>query len=59
MYFLNTISGNYFLETGGAIDMQAHSGKFDAVLDVAHLENDVKINYLGYDLVSDMLDLNR
>ena len=58
VYFLNTISGNYSLENGGEIVMKAYSGKFDAVLDVAHLENDVKINYLGYDLESDMLDLN-
>lgn len=58
VYFLNSISGGYHLDNDDEIDMKAHSGKFDSILDVAHLENDVKINYLGYDLMSDILDLD-
>ena len=58
VYFLNSISGGYHLDNDDEIDMKAHSGKFDSILDVAHLENDVKINYLGYDLMSEALDLD-
>ena len=58
VYSLNAISGGYHLDNDDEIDMKANSGKFDSVLDIAHLENDVKINYLGYDLMADRLDLN-
>ena len=58
VYFLNTISGMYHLDNAEEIDMKAHSGLFDSVLDTARLENDVKITYLGYDLISDILNLD-
>ena len=58
IYFLNTISGAYNLDNDEEIDMKALSGHFDSVLDRAQLENDVKVTYLGYDLISDILDLD-
>lgn len=58
VYELKIISGGYHLDNNGEIDMKANLGKFDTILDIAHLENDVKINYLGYDLTSEMLDLD-
>ena len=58
IYLLDSVSGGYYLDNNNRIEMQAHSGKFDSILDVAHLKNDVKINYLGYDLMSDVLDLD-
>lgn len=58
VYFLNTISGIYDLENKDEIDMSARSGYFDSVLDKAQLENDVKIMYLGYDIKSDILNLD-
>jgi LPS export ABC transporter protein LptC len=58
IYFLNTIAGAYHLDNSEEINIKAHSGRFDSILDVAQLENDVKITYLGYDLISDMLDLD-
>jgi len=58
IYELRVISGVYHLDNDSEIDMKAKSGKFDTILDVAHLENDVKINYLGYDLTSEILDLD-
>ena len=58
VYSLNTISGIYHLDNDQEIDMKAISGHFDSVLDTAKLEKDVKVTYLGYDLISDILNLD-
>ena len=58
VYFLNTISGLYHLDHKGDIHMNAHEGHFDSVLDSVELEKDVKVNYLGYDILSEQLNLD-
>jgi LPS export ABC transporter protein LptC len=58
VYFLDTISGAYYLDNADEVKMQAHYGHFDSVLDIVKLENDVKVTYLGYDLISDVMNLD-
>lgn len=61
IYFLDKVSGSYNVSHNGAVNIKAELGYFDSILNFVELKKDVKISYLGYDIISQgiKLDLQR
>lgn len=57
-YFLNTVSGSYSVDAVKEININAGVGYFDSSLNHIELKNNVKIGYLGYDLIGEEIKVD-